>query len=83
MISDEPLETQHLKAVKKDSDQASHQCNMQILEIPFAPRENLGGILESLVAKLQMEDFQPSHVEAAHSPHAKRDVMPPILIRFS
>lgn len=83
LISDQAVEIQHLKAVQNESEQANRQCNMEIHGIPFASRENLGGILEGLARQLEVEDFQTSQVEAVHRLPARRDVVPPILVRFS
>ncbi|KAG0421448.1 hypothetical protein HPB47_002655 [Ixodes persulcatus] len=79
LISDQAVEIQHLKAVQNESEQANRQCNMEIHGIPFASRENLGGILEGLARQLEVEDFQTSQVEAVHRLPARRNVVPPIL----
>ncbi|KAM7306547.1 hypothetical protein ISCGN_010250 [Ixodes scapularis] len=83
LISEQAVEIQYLKAVQNESEQANRQCNMKIHGIPFASRENLGGILEGLARQLEVKDFQTSQVEAVHRLPARRDVVPPILVRFS
>lgn len=83
LISDQALEIQQLKAVQNDADQSSRMSNLEIHGIPFSPHENLGGILTNLAGQLSIEGFQSAHVEAVHRLPARRDAVPPILVRFS
>lgn len=83
LISDQALEIQQLRAVQNDADQSNRTSNLEIHGIPFQPSENLGGILTNLAGQLSIEGFQPAHVEKAHRLPARRDAVPPILVRFS
>lgn len=83
LISEQALEIQQLKAVQNDADQCNRASNLEIHGIPFSPHENLGGILTNLAGQLSIEGFQPAHVEAVHRLPARRDAVPPILVRFS
>lgn len=83
LLSDQALEIQQLKAVQNDTDQSNRTSNLEIHGIPFLPHENLGGILTNLAGQLSIQGFQPTHVEAVHRLPARRDAVPPILVRFS
>lgn len=83
LVADQALEIQQLRDAQNYADQSNLLANLEIHGIPFSARENLEGIITDLAGQLNIEGFQPTHVEDAHRLPARRDSIPPILVRFS
>ncbi|KAM7304502.1 hypothetical protein ISCGN_014402 [Ixodes scapularis] len=83
LIADQALEIQQLRDAQNYADQSNLLANLEIYDIPFSARKNLEGFITDLEEQLNIEGFQPTHAEEAHRLPARRDCIPPILVRFS
>lgn len=83
LVLEQTNEILQLKADHNDSDQTNRLSNLEIHGIPVSVRENIVHIMSDLAGQLNVERFEPAHVEAAHRLPARPGAVPPILVRFN
>lgn len=81
-VAEQSDQISHLQSDINDSEQYSRLPNLEIHGYPVRPNENLQVLINELATKLNLAAFQPSEVLTLHRLPAKRDAIPPIIVRF-
>lgn len=83
-VQSQAAEILQIRAEENDSEQYSRLPNMELHGWAVSPGENLVSCMSELASKLSLADsFQPSDILEIHRLPAKRDGIPPVIVRFS
>lgn len=83
IVTEQSKTIEHLQDELNDSDQYSRHSNLEIHGLPCSSNENLITVVNELASKLGLADFQRSDIVTMHRLPSRRDIPPPILVRFS
>lgn len=81
-VTSQAQSIQRLQGDLNDLEQYDRRPNMEIHGLPLSPGENLEASLCELAQKLSIAEFTASDVVAIHRLPGKRDLPPPVLVRF-
>ncbi|CAN7977171.1 unnamed protein product [Ixodes persulcatus] len=82
-VQSQAAEILQVRAAQNDSEQYSRLPNLELHGLAVSPGENLISCISELASKLSLADsFQPSDILEIHRLPAKRDGIPPVLVRF-
>ncbi|CAN7942880.1 unnamed protein product [Ixodes pacificus] len=83
-VRSQATEISRIQAEQNDSEQYSRLPNLELHGLPYSSDENLSTYIAELVSKLSIDhSFHPSDIQEIHRLSAKRDGIPPVLVRFS
>lgn len=82
-VADQSVGLQQLKTDLNDMEQHGRRQNMTIHGLPYFPSQRLEESLHDLSGKLGTVGFLSSDILAVHCLPAKRDSIPPVIVRFS
>lgn len=83
-VRSQATEISRIQAEQNDSEQYSRLPNLELHGLPYSSDENLITYIAELASKLSIDNsFHPSDIHEIHRLPAKRDGIPPVLVRFS
>lgn len=82
-VSHQSGEIGQLRAELNNADQYSRLSNLELHGLSVTKGENLKAELTDLASKLELRGFQEGDIVAIHRLPAKKDKIPPVLVRFA
>ncbi|XP_037555109.2 uncharacterized protein LOC119431705 [Dermacentor silvarum] len=76
-------EIAQFRAERNKDEQYSRLSNLELHGLPFSSGEDLRAVISELAQKLALTEFNPRDVVAVHRLPARKDKVPPVLVRFS